>query len=347
MALWTDIIDPATLTGYTRAALADYEIRKGSLNRWLPNRYVADTVARFVTGQTGLVDIAKWRAYDAAPEVGKAPSGKRVTLELPAIGQNIPVTEYNQIRARNANVSDEMALGTIQKAARQVARAISDAMELQRGIALVTGKNTIAQANFAVEDDFGRSAGNTVALSGTARWDQSSPTRLANLNTWTDAYVAATGEQPGAMVMSTRVYRNLAAEPALATTLVGGATRPATRQQVDDYLADAGLAPLFVYDRRVQVDGVVQRVVPDDKVLLLPAPVDPEDEEGTDLGATFWGQTLTATSADWGIAQEEQPGVVVGVFRGTKPPMIAEVISDAIGEPVLANADLSFAATVF
>ena len=92
MALWTDIIDPATLTGYARASLADYELRKGSLNRWLPNRYVADINARFVKGSTGLVDVAAFRAYDAEPGIGKAPSGQRVTLELPALGQNIPVS---------------------------------------------------------------------------------------------------------------------------------------------------------------------------------------------------------------------------------------------------------------
>jgi hypothetical protein len=31
MALWTDVIDPATLTGYARASLEDYEARKGTL----------------------------------------------------------------------------------------------------------------------------------------------------------------------------------------------------------------------------------------------------------------------------------------------------------------------------
>ena len=46
MALWTDIIDPATLTGYARAALADYEASKGTLARWLPNRFVPSTAAR-------------------------------------------------------------------------------------------------------------------------------------------------------------------------------------------------------------------------------------------------------------------------------------------------------------
>ena len=34
------------------------------------------------------------------------------------------------------------------------------------------------------------------------------------------------------------------------------------------------------------------------------------------------------------------------MFRNEQPPMIAEVISDAIGMPVLANANLSLKATV-
>jgi hypothetical protein len=41
-------------------------------------------------GQTGLVEAATFRAFDAEPEIGKGPAGKRVTLELPALGQNIP-----------------------------------------------------------------------------------------------------------------------------------------------------------------------------------------------------------------------------------------------------------------
>ncbi len=42
----------------------------------------------------------------------------------------------------------------------------------------------------------------------------------------------------------------------------------------------------------------------------------------------------------------EQPGLVTGVWRNPKPPMIAEVIADAIALPVLANANLSLAAKV-
>src|SRR4051794_29540276 len=103
MALWTDLIDPATLTGYARESLADYEQRQGTLARWLPNRYIPDIVARFIKGRTGLVDVAKFRAYDAELEPGRRQQANRVTIELPALGQWMPNTEYEQLRARGGS----------------------------------------------------------------------------------------------------------------------------------------------------------------------------------------------------------------------------------------------------
>lgn len=341
MALWTDIIDPATLTGYARASLADYEARRGTLARWLPNREVADIVVRFVAGSAGLVDVADFRAFDAEPTIGKAPSGKRVTLELPALGQNIPVSEYNQLRQRGANASDEAVLATIQKTTDVVARAVSDQIERLRGIVLATGKATISGF---MDDDFGRSAGHSVTAGTT--WATSTTDALGMLTTWYDTYLATNGEAPGAIVTSTRVVRLMAALDQFATQLSNGASRPATLADVNATVQAAGLPPIYTYDRRVSVAGSSTKVIADDKLLLLPAPVEPDAWEDTQLGATFWGQTLTSTSADWAIASEDQPGLVAGVYRGEKPPMIAEVISDAVALPVLSNADLSFVADV-
>ena len=108
----------------------------------------------------------------------------------------------------------------------------------------------------------------------------------------------------------------------------------------------AGLPTIYAYDRRVSIGGVSTKVLADDRLLLLPPPVDPNDWQGTELGATFWGQTLTSTEPEWGIEDAEQPGLVAGVYRHKKPPMIAEVISDAVALPVLANANLSLTADV-
>lgn len=341
MALWTDIIDPATLTGYARAALADYEARRGTLARWLPNREVPDISVRFVAGSAGLVDIADFRAFDAEPTVGKGPTGKRITLELPALGQNIPVSEYNQLRARNANLSEETALATIQRTTDVVARAVADAIESLRGTVLQTGKATVTGF---MDDDFGRAPGHTVTAA--ALWSVATTDALADLTAWSDTYQSANGEMPGAILTSTRVLRAMAKLDQFRTQMLNNASRPATVQDVQDTVQAAGLPPVYLYDRRVSKAGTSTKVLADNRVLLLPAPVDTDDSAGTQLGATFWGQTLSSSEPDWGIEDADQPGLVTGVYRGEKPPMIAEVVSDAVALPVLANADLSFSATV-
>ena len=337
-SLWTDVIDPAELTGYVREDLAAYEARKGSLAVYLPNRYTTDIVARFFKGQNGLVDEARFRAYDAEPEIGRARPVQRVVLELPALGQNIPVSEYTQLRTRGA--SDELVRNAILGTSRQVVRAVADAIERLRGIVLTTGKATIDQDNFQTDDDFGRDPDMTVTA--TTLWSAAGADPIGDLTAWSDLYAEKNGDTPGSTVMSRAAFRALAAHDGFKTQLVGGGSRPATEQQVQDIIAGAGLAPIVINDRRT-ASG---RVIPADTVLLLPAPVSPDAVDSTDLGATVWGRTLTSTEADWGIEDVEQPGIVAGVYRNPKPPMIAEVISDAIGLPVLANANLSMAATV-
>lgn len=341
MALWTDVIDPATLTGYARASLADYEARRGTLARWLPNREVPDIVAEFFKGSTGLVDVADFRAYDAEPTIGKAPSRSKVTLELPALGQNIPVSEYNQLRARGGSPSDEAIQQSIQRTTDVVVRAVADAIERMRGVVLLTGKATLSGF---MDDDFGRAAGHTVTAG--ASWATASTDALGHLTAWFDTYVAANGQEPGAIVTSTRVVRLLGALTQFATQLSNGASRPATVADVQATVQAAGLPPIYTYDRRVSVAGSAARVIADDKLLLLPAPVDPDDAAGTELGATFWGRTLSSVEPGYAIADADQPGLVAGVFKHETPPMIAEVIGDAIALPVLANADLSFVADV-
>lgn len=351
MALWTDIIDPAELTGYARASLEEYEEQRGTLARWLPNRFVSDINVRFIAGSTGLIPIAQFRAYDAEPEVGKGPSGKRVVLELPAIGQQIPVSEYVQLRQRNS--SEETIRNAILDSVRTNVRAVADSLERARGIVLATGKFTVNPTNFGgkfqADDDFGRAAGHSVTAA--SAWSGASVDILADLWAWYDTYVNANGQAPGSILTSTRVVRAMGANNQFKTALVSGASRPATLQQVNDTVVGAGLPPIITYDRRVAVPngaGVVTntKVIPDDRLLYLPEAVETTDWEGTQLGATFYGQTLTSGEPEYGIEESEQPGIVVGVYREPKPPMIAEVISDAIAQPVLANADLSFVADV-
>ncbi|WIK82160.1 major capsid protein [Micrococcus lylae] len=337
MAIWSDIVTPAELTGYVRESAENYEASKGTLARWLPNRQVGDIVARFFKGDSGLVPEANFRAYDAAPEVGARPRGRKVTIDLPALGQNIPVSEYVQLRSRNA--SDEELRNEILRTADRVVRAVSDRIERQRGIVLATGKATIDQANYVSEDDFGRAP--ELTLTANTLWSAGTTGRMEQLENWADIYEQFANERAGALVMGRRAARLLRAGDDFRVNTIG-ATGTASTEQTNALLEDNGLPPIYVYERKTYSG----RVLPEDTVLFLPAPVDPSDAEGTTLGATVWGRTLSAQEPEFEIAAEEQPGIVAGVYRHQQPPMIAEVVSDAIGLPVLANANQSMAVKV-
>ncbi|QTF81710.1 major capsid protein [Gordonia phage BeeGee] len=345
MALWTDVIDPATLTGYVRQSMADYEASKGSLSVFLPNRTVPDIVARFTAGQSGLLDAAEYRSYDAEASIGGPPEAKRVTLELPPLGRKVRVSEYDQLRMRGTD-QDELVLNSILNTAAIVGRAISDRAEVARGAVINSGKAAINENGFIAEADFGRDASLTVTAP--TLWSVSaSASPLTNLRLWADAMSDLNGDRPGAALMSTRVYNAMttcAEFRALAAT-TAGTPNIVTREYVQQVLTSFNLPQIVVFDRKVRVAGTVQRVIPDTKVFLLPTPVDPNSPDGTDLGGTWWGQTLESMEPDYGVAAGEQPGVVVGAFK-TKDPIGVWVHGSAIGLPVLANANLSLAATV-
>lgn len=336
MALWTDIITPAELTGYARSFQSDYELQRGSLAAFLPNKQVLDTSVRFMMGDSGLVEEARYRAFDAEPEVGRKRPGKRVSIELPAVSQEIPVSEYQQLRARNAG--DDALRNEILKTTEQVVRAISDRVERTRGVVLNTGKATINQSNYVSDDDFGRDA--ALTFTAPALWSAAGTDVLGQLQTWLDLYVSKAGMEPGAIVMSNRVLRALGATSGMATQLLNGASRAATLSELQNTVQGAGLPPIHLYNRRTSAGPVL----PDTQVLFLPAPVDPEGE--SELGATFWGETLTSLDADYALQDDETPGIVAGVYRNPKPPMIAEVVGDSINLPVLANANLSMSVKV-
>lgn len=338
MALWTDLIDPAELTGYARQALSDYEAQKGTLARWLPNREVSDIDVKFVAGSAGLVPEARYRSFDSEPEMGARRPGKRLTIELVSLSQQGVIGEREQLKLRTA--SDEVRKNILFDAAASAVKAIADRSERQRGQVLTTGKATIAQDNYADEADYQRRGDFTATAA--SLWSDLTADRIGYLETLVDLYVQENGVEPGVILAGRRVRRSLSSGEQFGIQLVGGGTRPATWSDVQSILAGAGLPPVESYDRRTS-GGLV---VPDDSIILLPAPVDPNDGEGTELGATFWGQTLASSEPEYGIAESEQPGVVAAAFTNDGIPPIKHVFADSLSLPVLANANLSLKAKV-
>ncbi len=339
MALWTDLITPADLTGFARAAVEDVERQKATLSRWLPNYSVPDVVVRTVVANDGNGALAQYRSFDAETPIGSGGTASRKVFELLPLGLKERVSEYDQLRARG-NDAAAMVLGGIEKAAIRVANAVVDRLEVARGQAIDTGAITIDENGVKQTMSFGRPGGNTVTAA--TLWSAAGAKPVDDLIAYCDAYALGNqGAMPGVILTSRRVVaalqRNADIRGLVATT--GGTPGIVSVDALTAVLAAYGLPPIVVYNRKIR--GV--NVLPDNKAYLLPAAVDPNGQ--SELGATFFGQTLEAGEPEYGIGAADQPGLVVGSWK-TKDPIGVWVHSNAIAMPVLVNPVASMVATV-
>jgi len=340
MAIWTDIIEPETLTEYARDHAFEVEGRGDSLGQFLPNRQVSDVRVNFKRNVRKFVDAADFRAWDAAPTQGRTQGGKEQSLRLAATAKTQPLSEYDQLRVRNSGNTE--VRDNLLEVTEMLVESVVAAVELKRAEALVHGTVTLHVGEDAAPqvDDFGRNPNHNAVAP--VPWTDPTASRLDYLLMLQDVYADANGEAPGCLYMSNKVFRALVRGTEFATVLMGGANRTATKEQAIDLLASYGLPSIVVCERKI--NGSL--IIPEDRLLMLPAPVGINEPNGTQLGATFWGQTLAATEGGFSLGNLELPGLVAVANKTTDIPIRKSVTVDAIALPVLTNPDLSLVAKV-
>lgn len=346
MPLWTDLMDPVEATGIARDEQYVIEqARGGSLARFLPNVFVDSDRVKFDRTETGLVDAARYRAFNARPEIGKGKPVKSGSIELPPVSRSEPIDELTQKELRR--LSDARVRKSIESAVRRNVQAMSMRQEWARGQVIRSGKLVVDESNYFISDDFGRDASLTVVAGAGNWWTDSTVDRLEALGTWQDLYAGLNnGLTPGIMVFGSRAAANAFAKGDQFATNVGAASRPPRAGELADYVAGAGLPEYEVYERNVSIEGTTTKVLDPKCVYFLPEPVAVDAEEGSLLGATYWGLTVSAGFESWGIQPDEQPGIVCGVFRDERVGASIEVEGDSIAEPVAANPNASMSIQV-
>jgi hypothetical protein len=344
MLLNADYIEPVELTGYVREAQLNLPENQFQLAAWLPNRPIDDLEYRFTRGGEGLIEAATFRAFDAESPIGSRPGLTRVSGELPPISRKIRLGEYDRLRQRSAGA--DAIRSNILTDAERMTRAVSARMELARGDALVNGSVTINENGVIATVSYGRSGSHTVSA-GTPWSTIATATPLADMLSWRSTYRTTNGVPPGAMVFSdtvlTYLLRNAEVRNLVGSTL--GSPSRVSQAQLRGILDDHGLPPWYIVDEQINVAGSPTRPIPVDKFLYLPAPVDPDSFDGTELGAALWGTTAESLDPRYGLEEGERPGIVAGAYL-TEDPIAIWTKAAGIGLPVLANPDLSFVADV-
>ncbi|MEV6836774.1 major capsid protein [Streptomyces sp. NPDC051133] len=342
----TEFIEPTELTGMIRQALADLQVNRFTLSRWLPNVEVDDIAYEFTKGGGGLAETASFRSWDAESKVGRREGIGKVMGELPPISEVIPLNEYDRLRLRKLNTNDDQVLRLIARDAQRLARNIGARFEVVRGQALVNAQAPIDELQQTV--DFGRTAAHNV-VAATLWTDHANATPISDLESWVQQYVDTNGVEPAVILMPKGVLQHMRMCDQVIRQVFplapAGSAPMVSVEQVNAVLSSMSLPPVELYDAQVKVDGVSTRITPANAIALLPEPGPTTAAQPTDLGATLLGTTAEALEAEYSLVAAEQPGIVAATYK-TKNPIRLWTHAAAVGLPILREPNLTLKAQV-
>jgi hypothetical protein len=341
-----DYIEPAVLTGFVRNVPTPYNL---FLNQILPDKPINDIEAA-IDQVTRTNRAAEFRAWDTETPVGRRDAFQRSKVALPPLGQKLPIGEYERLlleRIRTGGDNRNAYVEAIYNDAEILSRNVMNRMELARGDTLVDGKFTLTGENgLTLEADFGVPSGHLVTA-GTVWSNTTNATPLTNLKTWSDTYLDDVGEKPGRIVTSTKVLNNMLLSAEIRAlfhlpTAPTGSPSLITPAQLNQVIQAYGLPPIETYDTKIEVNGSNTRVIPDDRLLMLPT--DPSS-----LGYTAWGVTVEAlelaSGQNPGLLFTELPGLVGVVMKEGDPVRVWTKVG-AVGMPLITDPRRLFVADV-
>lgn len=344
MALTSNYVYPTEITGYVREALADFNINQFTLSRFLPDDPIDDIDYRIASGGTGLADAAVYRSYDAESPVGRRQPLQSLTGQLPPISLKARLGEFDRLKLRK--LTDDKIREALFNDAKKLTKDVAARVELARGQTLATGTTPIPELEVTI--NWGRAGAHTVTA-GTL-WSNTSSDPLSDLMTWRDTYLATNGIDPGTILVSRQTWNYMLRNQALRNQVFGGTAQYVggnqssivNQNQLNVVLESQGLPQITLYQSQVNVNGSATRVIPSNVVLLLPPASDGVGDD--QLGATLWGTTAESMDPRYGMEGDE-PGIVAGEYSEDDPISVWTKVA-GINLPVLANPNLSFAATV-
>lgn len=344
----TEYIEPEELTAVIRASLAEQQVNRFTLARWLPNVAVDDITFKFSKGGTGgLAEASVYRSWDTESRIGRREGVAQVMGELPPISEKIPLNEYDSLRIRSLDNNDPMRRA-IARDAYRLATNIAARFELGKGEALANAQFTINENGVQLAPvTFGRKAEHSVTAA-TLWSDHANATPLDDLEAWVQVYVDTNGAQPDRMLMPRTVLAHMRQCDQVVRQVYplapAGSAPMVSVEQLNTVLSGLDLPSVELNDARVSVDGVATRVMPADALVFVPAPGATDAAQPTDLGGFLLGTTAESLEPEYSSVAE-RAGVVAATWK-TKDPVRLWTHAAAVGMPVVREPNLTLKAKV-
>lgn len=295
------------------------------------------------------VNAAKFRAYDAQTSIATRQAQRIITEGmLPPLGQRLMVGELEQILHDSSRGADDSALiELLYDDIERHVESVRSRLELAAGDLLVDGKFTLRGENeLHLEADFGVPAANMPVAP--VPWSDPASDPIADELRWIEYLRSIGAPMPARVITSYKARATLAANNAYRAAYYGsvnGSTTPTAvlaPNEVDVVRSRYNLPPITVYDVQISVDDSHQRVLPEDRWLMLPP--NPRSWAETQYGVTAEG-LLLSSGTNPAILREDAPGIVVTHGYQDDPVQVWTKVA-AVAMPVLYVPDIHISATV-
>jgi hypothetical protein len=344
----TEYIEPEELTAVIRASLAEQQVNRFTLGRWLPNVAIDDITFRFNKGGTGgLAEASVYRSWDTESRIGRREGVAQVMGELPPISEKIPLNEYDALRIRSLDTADPMRRA-IARDAYRLATNIAARFELGKGEALANAQFTINENNLQLAPvQFGRKPEHSV-VAATLWSDHANARPLDDLEAWTLVYVNTNGTRPDRALMPRTVLAHMRQCDQVVRQVYplapAGSAPMVSVEQLNTVLSSLDLPAIELNDAQVSVDGTPTRVMPADALVFVPAPGPTDAAQPSDLGGFLLGTTAESLEPEYSSVAE-RAGVVAATWK-TKDPVRLWTHAAAVGMPVVREPNLTLKAKV-
>lgn len=334
-----DNVDPADVLTYARAVPDPAEFL---LTREIIPNTTVDSVKYRIRNSEKRTNVAKFRAFDAESPLGRR-EAEHQTLEgkLPPVGDKVYIGELEQILLDIERGTDDQELvDLVYDDVESRVLAIRSRMELAAGDLLTDRKFELVDENhLTLEADFGFEFNGTPlgaqwSPTPSVLWGAAGATPLTDEQLWIQFLRDEGDGEPGDALTSAQVKALLGRNHEYQEAYFGRGqdSYPALNPgQVDSVRAAANLPTIRLYDAKVRVDGVNQRVTPANRFFLLPA--DKPSFAQTQYGITA-ESIMLSRAGNPRIAREDLPGIVVTARAEEDPPKVW-TRGNAVAMPVM------------
>jgi hypothetical protein len=281
---------------------------------------------------------ARFRAPDGRIHVADRDGYSDKSISMIPISDSRNKGEYERLQeemARLGGTRTEALSTAIYDDGQDLTLYAQNRIEQALGDVLVDGVFAPAELS-GVSIDYGVPGANLITV-GTSWATSATADGLSDLIAACDLYEAANGFRPGGVLASRAAQRQLVTQTKVINAARGaqtGVTRVSLADLTGIFDNEGVPTNWFTVETQLDIDGVSTRVLPADKVILIPP--NPEDLLEFQLGVSATALELV-NSSEADFTFEDAPGLV-GVVIKEGPPFRQFTFVDGIGLPVLKDA---------